>query len=95
MKFIELRSITEPVVIEANEHWGALFEDMVREKRLLMFGWSGVYWLVPHEVMKECDMAVRQCKRNEDALSPLPPITITLQQCIPIPGETAKILLEL
>ena len=95
MKYIELRSITKPVAIEANKHWGSLFEDIAKNQQLLMFGWSGMYWLVPHEIMEECVTTIQQQKGDEGTFNALPPVTITLEQCIPIPGETAKILVGL
>ena len=69
--------------------------DCMCHEVLVLLSCKGLWFLVPHEVMKECDATMQQRKRNEEALNIMPPITITVQQCIPIPSETAKILLEL
>lgn len=95
MKYIELRSITEPLAIEANEYWGSFFKGMAEKKQLLMLGWSGMYWLVPHEAMSECVTIMDQRQKSLEVFNAPPPVTISIEQCIPIPSETAKILLEL
>ena len=65
------------------------------EKPLVMLQFNGLYHLIPREIMDECVMLLDHRAKSEGDYSVLPPVTITLQQCIPIPGETAKILLEL
>ncbi len=64
-------------------------------ERLALIQCDGLYYLVPHEIMSECLMVINQRERNKNDLNILSPITIGIQQCIPIPSETAKILLEL
>ncbi|MCP4598500.1 hypothetical protein [Neptuniibacter sp.] len=69
--------------------------DVVNGECLIMLQWEGLYWLVPYEILVECDMLLKHRDKYEDSYNILPPVSITVQQCIPIPGETAKILLEL
>ncbi len=69
--------------------------DCMSTEVLVMLSCKGAHYLVPHEIMKECDTMVYQHNRDREALNTLPPITVAREQCIPIPGETAKILLEL
>jgi len=70
--------------------------DKVDYKHLTMLQWEGLYWLIPIEILRECELILKQ--RLQDKIifcNVLPPVTINIQQCIPIPSETAKILLEL
>ena len=99
MKLINLDSMREPLAIviydRYKEYYGPVIEEIVESGQLLMLCWSGVYWLIPHEVAKECAVALKQHRKNKEAYNTMPPVTINIQQCIPIPSETAKILLEL
>ncbi len=64
-------------------------------KQLAMLQWEGMYWLVPIEILWECAMLLKRRNKSEDTYNILQPVSITVQQCIPIPSETAKILLGL
>ena len=80
------------VLMDANN---AVIEDLVDSKQLVMLRWEGMSWLIPYEIMVECRMLLIHRDKHEDSYNILSPVTITIQQCIPIPSETAKILLEL
>lgn len=71
------------------------FDDTIRDGQLVMLQHGGLYFLVPREILQECALLLERRKKDEEAFNILPPITIIVQQCIPIPSETAKILLEL
>lgn len=85
----------EPAIPLVVNNCDDMINDVITTKRLLMFRCNGLHFLVPWEVLKECAMALEQRKQFEDAYNRLPPVTISVSQCIPIPSETAKILLGL
>lgn len=99
MKLINIDSVHEPLAIVARdrngEHYGPIIKYAAKNKQLLMLGWSGMYWLVPHEVANNIMLQIDLQEKLEGTLNTMHPLTIELQQCIPIPSETAKILLEL
>ena len=64
-------------------------------RQLLMFSCGGLYWLVPYEVVKNYAMSAHIKYKSTDVYS-IPSLdNITIEQCIPIPSETARILLGL
>ncbi len=73
----------------------ATASEIVCCRELVVLHWEGMFWLIPHEVMKECSASLHNYARSKDDLNVLPRVTITLHQCVLIPGETAMILLEL
>jgi len=75
--------------------WRTDWQKMIANGGLVMLQHDGLYWLVPIEITRESILILEHRDRSEGNHNALPPVTITLQQCIPIPSETAKILLEL
>ena len=87
---------TSGVKIPVNvEGWLPNLKVAIEEKVLTMFHEDGMYWLLPMEVQKELVMLVEYRNATENDYSMMLPVNITLEQCIPIPSETAKILMEL
>lgn len=96
LQLITIDGIDKPIdIVALLAADNATVGEMVCCQELVVLHWEGMFWLIPHEVMKECHASSHNYAKIKDSLNVLPPITITLQQCIPIPGETAKILLEL
>lgn len=62
-------------------------------EQLVMLSCKGLYFLVPYEILQ--DNAARFYKKIDGSFNPSLPPEIGLHQCIPIPSETAKILMEL
>lgn len=71
------------------------FQSVFQHKNLILWVDKGLNFLVPRETIQEIALAINQREKFEDALNCLPPLTIQAHQCIPIPSETAKILIEL
>ena len=75
--------------------WRADLKNGAAREELIMLQRNGMYWLVPIEIIKESVMVLEHRDKSEKDYNVLPPVTITVEQCIPIPSETAKILMEL
>ncbi len=71
------------------------FQDIFQHRKLILWQWDGLYFLVPREVVQNIALVLDQLKKSEDNLNSTPTPLVKTYQCIPIPSETAKILLEL
>ncbi len=71
------------------------FNEIITGKQLVILRSEGLYFLIPRETMLESSVlhGYQNTASNNYNLSPC--ISISIGQCIPIPSETAKILLEL
>lgn len=71
------------------------FHSKVNYKHLALLQWQGMYWLIPIELLMECELLLKHRLKNKEAYNMMSRVVISVSQCIPIPSKTAKILLEL
>ena len=71
------------------------FQDIFQHRKLILWQWDGLYFLVPREIIQDAALMLDQLDKSKGALNGVPIPIIKTYQCIPIPSETAKILLEL
>ena len=69
----------------------------VAGEQLIIFVCEGLHYLLPFEIAQNCMDVLQNQERRDSATThnTLPPASITLEQCIPIPSRTASILMTL
>lgn len=74
-----------------------IIKDAVSNERLIMLMHDGLHFLLPFEIAQNCMDVLQNQERRDSATThnTLPPASITLEQCIPIPSRTASILMTL